>query len=421
VPNRLYRLSLYYLLAGTILITAACKKTKNDDPPSKHTILTIDFTNDFINPIFGVIVFVSDMQGRCLADTSFNGNGTLSVQAGMETEIPGRFMVTMVVPEMGEHKVLVNMSTYLYTGTADWNLTGARTDTLGHATITLTNLPQMAGPVLYSSSGFFNLTTVVTSKPVLLYKNPDDLYIKLPTASGTKYKWITGLSLNGDLQIDAGTAEPAGLTNISLPGQAIYYEAKVLGYLEPGFNSTIPYTVDLAFGDGTPASTIPVSHPVQLFSGYHTDIFYLESWESPATWRYQADGEIPQEFKKINASVSSMDVSSGKVSVQKAGHYEVSVATWNFSAQNMPEFSWCLFGPDTVSVFVLPDLSTKFVQRYPELKIDSLVFQSVSLLHFIEPVTYEGFLDQILKSGVPDPEQRLETSSVIWLPLQSKK
>jgi hypothetical protein len=152
------------------------------------------------------------------------------------------------------------------------------------------------------------------------------------------------------------------------------------------------------------------------------DIKIAESWDSPATYAYRTDGAIPATFKKINASVTSVEASTASVRVMKTGENELTVAYWMYSGTpEQPDFRWRIFGPDTVSRFTLPELSPKFEKLYPELSRDSLVFQSVSLLHFIQPTTYQDFLNRILVSGEADAEQRMETSSLIWLPLQPKK
>jgi len=404
-----------------ILVSPACKKNKNDEPGSKQTIMTINFTRDIINPLFGAIVFISDMQGRLVADTIFNGNGNLMIQVSHDFTIPDKFMVTIITPEMGQHKVFVKMNTYLYASTAEWTLSGNRADTLGHATISLTNLPPMTGPVLYSSSGFFNLTSDVISKPVILSKTPDNLYIMIHTQEGPRFKWFTGLNLNGDYLVDMGSTQIPEIASITLPSKAVFFESHVTGYPDGNWDSPIPYTCDIGFGDGTPVTSISVTYPPLIFSGFHTELMVQESWDSPATWYYHVDGDIPVTFKKINAAVNQMQATNGKLYLQTSGQFEVTSATWGFSGSNTPDFEWKIFGPDTISQIILPDLSQKFKLSYPELSIDSLSFQSVELMHFVQPISYYGFLDQILKSSHPDPIQRLETSSVIWLPLQPKK
>jgi len=417
---RSYRLIFFCFLSGIILISPSCKKKKDDGPVSKQTIMTINFTHDFINPILGAIVFVSDMEGRLLADTNFSGNGILNIQVN-QGAIPEKFMITIITPEMGAHKIEVKMNTYLYATSTEWTLSGNRADTLGHATISLTDLPAMTGPVLYSSSGYFNFTSDVTSKTVMLYKTPDDLYIGIHTTDGPRFKWVPGINLNGNYSVDMGSTQIPEVTTVALPSQAIYFEARITAYPDGNWDSPVPFTCDMGFGDGTPVTTIPVSYPSQIFKDFHTELMVQESWESPASWYYHVDGVIPATFKKINAEVNQMQASPGKLNLQTSGQFEVMMANWDFNPTNRPDFEWNVFGPDTISQIVLPALSPKFEKTFPELNLDSLVFRSVELMHFAQPVTYYGFLDLILKSSHPNPIQRVETSSVIWLPLQVKK
>lgn len=416
-----HRLMFFCFLSGIILLSTSCKKNKDDGPGSKQTIMTINFSNDFINPILGAIVFISDMQGNTLADTSFSGNGKLLIQVNPEIAIPGKFMVTIIKPEMGEHKVLVTMNTYLYAGTTECTLTGNRSDTLGHATISLTNLPALTGPVLYSSSGFFNLTSDVVSKPVMLYNSPDNLYVSIHTTEGPRFKWFTGLILNGTYSVDMDSTQTSEITSVVLPFQAIYFEANITGFSDGNWDSPTPFTCDMVFGDGTAVTSIPVAYPSQIFTGFHTELMARESWESPASWYYHVDGAIPTTFKKINAEVSQMQATTGRLDIHTNGQFEVTVASWVYSAPNKPYFTWNIFGPDTLSRIVLPALSPAFEKAYPELSIDSLIFLSAGLMHFVQPITYSSFLDLTLKSSHPNPMQRLETSTVIWLPLQLKK
>jgi len=383
--------------------------------------MTISFMKDYINPLFGVNVFISDMQGRLLADTNFSGNGDLVIRGSEDIIIPARFMVTIVTPEMGQHKVYVKMNTYLYVSSGDWTLTGNRTDTLGHATISLTNLPALTGPVLYSSSGFFNFTSDIISKPVMLFKAPDDLFICIHTPEGPRFKWFPGITLNGDYAIDMGSVQVPETVDITIPSEAVFFESRITGYPDGNWDSPVPFTCDMGFGDGTPVTSIPVSYPQSIFAGFHTELMVQESWESPATWYYHVDGAIPAAFKKINATVNQMQATTGRLYLQTDGQFEVTEATWGYSGLNKPDFEWNFLGPDTLSLILIPELPPKFRTTYPDLSIDSLSIRSVHLMHFAQPVTYDGFLDLILKSSHPDPLQRLETSSVIWLPLQNKK
>jgi len=410
-----------FLLPVILFFAGSCKK-KQDEPQEKKTILTINFSGKYLNPIFTAVIFVSDLQGNVIADTTFKGDGLLTVEVPEQTVVPGKIMVTIVAPEMGAHRVNVYLTTYLYPTATTWNLSGSRPDTVGHATITLTNLPALTGPVLYSSSGFYNFTSSVTSKNLLLYKSPDDLFIKLTTSSGTKVKWVPGIETGKQYNIDVSDAEDVAGQTIGLPGPAVSYEARISGYTGAGFDSPIPYTAAIEIGGSAPVTEIPVSVPPQPFTGFHTDIRIAETWESPATYCYRTDGAVPSAFKKINASVTSVEPATASVRIGKTGENELTVAYWMYSGTpEQPDFRWRIFGPDTVSLFTIPKLSPQFKKLYPELIRDSLVFQSVSLLHFIQPITYDGFLEKLLVSGEPDAEQRIETSSVIWLPLQSKK
>jgi hypothetical protein len=227
----------------------SCKKN-SETPQGNKTILSITFSQKYLNPLFTAVIFISDPQGNLIADTTFKGDGLLEVRVPETTVIPANLMVTVVSPELGAHRANIYLNTYLYPAATAWTLTGSRPDTLGHATISLTNLPPLTGPVLYSASGFFNYTSSVTAKPVMLYKNPDNLFVKISTNSGTKFRWIPGIELSNDYIIDMSSAEAVTAQTIALPAPMVSYEARINGFTGDGFDSPVPYTAAIEIGGG---------------------------------------------------------------------------------------------------------------------------------------------------------------------------
>ncbi|MEI6900545.1 MAG: hypothetical protein WCL00_11760 [Bacteroidota bacterium] len=249
------------LLIVSISSLFSCKKETKNEPVPVIPVFTVNFSDNFINPQLNAIVFISDMQGKILADTLVNGNCKIDILPLEGKAIPTKFMVTVVTWEFYVHNFIVTLNTYYGISKSTWNFKGHRATSSTHSTVTLSNVPPHIGPVLFSNTGYSNLTFNTVSRVMNLFRSPDDLYVQIETSAGPRYQWFTGLRPGLDTIYNMSNPLIPQLKVISFPQSAAYYEAHVSGYQGTDTESPLNYLVGEILGDGNLADSVSVPYP----------------------------------------------------------------------------------------------------------------------------------------------------------------
>ena len=377
----------------------------------KSVLMTVNFTENYINPKLGAILFASDSLGNVIADTTFKGNGKAILYAKPGIKIPSRFMFTIATWEPSMHNFEISLKSYLQVSTSEWTLQGHRPDTLGHFTVNLSNVAQSA-TILYANSGYANLTTITNDVVNLSYLDPDDLYIKIDDNQSQKYQWISNIHPGETYNIDMASAQTPAFTSISLSG--VYYEARIWGFKSTDFENSQPIMTNFTLGEVPAGNQIQVPLLAEHFPAYHTELKLIESWDSAASYTCRQNGDIPAAFQKINARIQSMAVHpSGVVEVHPGGDFTTANVTWQFYAHNNQIFTWTICGPDTTTMFRLPKLSSSLQQTFPTLSTDSLNFYNVELVKFPDLDSYDKFINAVFNPAHPRSQNKLNASTLI--------
>ena len=402
-----------FLLTGFVLLFNGCKKEDVEVYPEvKDPMMTINFTDDYINPQLGAIIFASDSMGNVIADTLIQGNGKIYLYPKPGIKIPSHFMITIAKWEPSMHNFEISLNSYMVNALSDWMLQGHRPDTLGHFTINLVNAAPSA-LILYANAGYSNLTTMVGNVQNLSYVDPDDLFIKTDDGQSQKSMLISDIHPGKTYNIDMAQAQAPTFGMIGISG--VYYEARVWGYKNSDFENSQPIMTDYALGDIPGSNLIHVAILSALFQGYRTELKLIESWDSLATFTCRVSGEIPAAFQKIDARIQSLiDFGSGKIKVQAAGDFTTTNATWKFYGHNNQVFTWTMSGSDTATHFKLPMLSASMLHTFPTLSLDSLNFYNVELTKYPEVGSYNDHLQLIFDPVHPRSENTLNASSLIF-------
>lgn len=388
----------------------SCKKEKNAPPPLSP-ILTLNFTEKFIPDQLPVIIFISDPEGKVITDTTCRSNGTYVLYPPEGKSIPENFMVTVVNSELYWHNLLVHINTYTNVAKgSEWTIKGTKPDTVGMATISLVNLPTLSGPILYSNSGYSNTTFNPLDRIALLFKSPDDLYVKIQTSGGQRYKIAKDIVRNGNYSIDMSDAMQAESHAISFPISAENYEAELYGYKDANYDSPIPILADDLISDGLSVNSVNLYYPPSVFAGFHTKLMLQETYTSDATWYYQTEGAIPGEFRKIDADILSMQPKTGGLVIQSSGTYDMIAAHWEFIDQALAFYEWQIYSPDTTRTLILPEITPAFKRMFPTISLDSLIFQYAELTDFQNLASYDELINKLFDPAHPTQMDRYDAT-----------
>jgi hypothetical protein len=410
-----FRINIYKLLPFAILslvfqgITSCKKPDPSTDPPASQHLMTIRFTSDFINPKLGAIVFVSDMTGKTLADTMVIGNPlvALSSKAGFHST----FQVTIAKWEPDMHNFLVTIDTYLYVAPGEWTVCGNRPVAAGEAGYELINAPASGGPVLVSGPAYANLTFATAGK-LNVYHYPDQLYIKVGTATGGRYKWIPGIAPGASIQCDLTTMNDALQKTIVFSVPAQFFTSKIYGLHDTAAIPQMPVMTDTQFGEGTIASETMLCIPAESFPGYILSAEFIREWGSPVTYLYEKTGQIPDSIPMCNGTVEAKESAGGAVRFSTAGDFTETMAEWRFLDTTNLAFVWKVHGPDTLTSIRLPQIPPSLAAMFPALSHGSLQLMYFELSRFPGLNDYWELLGARFGNESPGRGYRLEKCTV---------
>jgi hypothetical protein len=378
-----YSPSLFIFTSLFLVSISSCKKSNTETVPQvPKSLFTVEFADNYIKKNLSGFILVSDPQGNYLGDTVCTANGVYPVYLKSSFPVPVLVTVTVGFLEVDMHTLIVHLNSY--TGVnpyGEWKIIGSRPDTLGHARVSLTNLPALSGPVIYSNSGYSNLTFITSDAEQMLYVSPDDLYVKIKTQAGDRFKWIPGISLSGTYSVDmAGTAAP-DFHSVTFPMSVQDYDVTLAGYKGNDYESPLAVVTDRIISDASVISNVSLAYPPSVFSGFVTDMMIRETYASDLQWFFHTDGAIPDEFVRIDASINSVAASAGHSWIDASGTFTMSVVSWQFQDQTGTRFDWNISGPGTSSELT-----------FPTLNLDSMGYISSELRYYPNLTGYPDVL-----------------------------
>ncbi len=409
---------LLLFLALSLLLFASCKK-KTEAPVTRPLLMTVDVAGAYFNQTLGGVIFVSDRQGKVLADTFCLADGVYKLYGQAGTFAPSLMEVTIVRSELYWHSFAITLETYTCIQPSEWKLQGYRATLAGQVNPVYKNVPVHSDAILVSSSGYSNLTFTL-GLPIELYKNTDDIYFEIPTSSGMKYKWFSGIQVSTSDTFDLSNTLVPDHKTITFPVPVEYYECRIQGFPDGNVNSPIPYLLDDLLGNGTTANSVDAYYPPAKFSVFHSDISAVETYSSNQTWYYHNDGDIPSDFKKISAGIVSFASTNTSLTVKSSGSLDAASGTWQFLSPYKGLVSWTVFGPDTATFLQLPQVAPALTNMFPWFSRDSLVFAHVRLIDFVNSQGYSQMINLLYNPLNPSNFDRQETTMLEQVPSSKK-
>jgi hypothetical protein len=256
--------------------------------------------------------------------------------------------------------------------------------------------------MLISAAGYANLTFTPGQFPVTLYKNPDNLYVGIPTEEGMKFKWFEGIRAGSADTLDLSGALNAEALPLKLAQQPVaWYECHLYGYSEENFITPIPHLINESLGSENPSGTILLEFPPGKFTGYYTTIKVLDNWSSGIEYDYQTHGAIPSGFVRISAGMNPPVAEGYKLPLNPTGSFDLLSGTWKYQSPYQGMVEWTIFGPDTASLLMIPEISKELAGIFPWLDRDSLTFSHAELTDFSTIDGYSAVLGKIFNPEAP--------------------
>lgn len=401
----------------SLIFISGCKKDDKPGPvPVQQEIMKLNFTNDFIPDPFKVIVSISLPDGSLYADTSFSDNGTHSVMTETATDsVPASFSVTIIRYDLYWHNVLIQMNTFQDVSKGEWTIAGIYADTIGQATVSMENIPEHSGLILYSNQGYYNYTTSVNPQTCRIYADPDDFYLKMKTSAGQRFKWLSNFSAGNQYTLDLSSMEVPDSSEVSFPFSAGYYEARLWGFANDDYELSKAFLFDMVLAGLQPKDKVMLNYPPGEFTNYRTYMLLRESFVTNTEYFCNTIGAIPTAFTSIDATISDAQLSGNVITLSTSGQYDSEKAYLYYSTPANEIFEWNIYAPANSANIIVPEISPLLVETFPSSDTAHFELRNSELIDFDGINSYGEMIQALFSNDLPRDINQLDYHSVVQL------
>lgn len=394
------------LLISTVailLVAGSCiKRDPNTLYDSSHRDhFSAKFDNYFSPGETGLMIFLSDLSGKLLAEKSLEGQNSVYLTPAAGTLFPELLVETLVYkgPAVGG-KSTVYLYTYLQVLPADWIWTTFQSDSIGFTNLNFSNIPSQTAYSISSNFKWMHGDVLPPSVMISLGKNPDNVYILLNTVTnGYRYKWLTGVgNMNYYYPVNLSSTDVTLSKTIPIsPTSNLSY--RLSGYLPSGEHAKGLYTLDYGDQVGTYANSITLHYPETVFADFEFYINTLDPSDSRKQW-YQYDfGTIPDRIDNLNGNIVVQDSTPAHYRVQASGTFDRLGSSWEFNPIGPFRYQWTIYGSPSTTSFKFPALPADLAAQFTGFSVDSLKLSSVEIKDFSGITSYDDLIKSMFVSG----------------------
>lgn len=386
-----------------LLVAGSCiKKNSNNSlhDPSHRDYFSAKFDHYFSPGETGLMIFLSDLSGKLLAEESLEGKNSVYLTPAPGTLFPELLIETLVYkgPAAGG-KSPVYLYSYLQVLPADWIWTTFQSDSIGFTNLNFSNIPSQTAYSISSNFQWIHGDVIPHSLTISLGKSPDNVYILLNTvANGYRYKWLPGVGNLNYYPVDLSSTDVTLTKTILIPlTSSLSYQLS--GYLPSGEHAKGLYTLDYGDKAGTFADSINLHYPGTVFADFEFYINTLDPSDSRKQW-YQYDfGMIPDRIDHLNGNIVVLDSTPAHYRVQASGTFDRLGSSWEFNPIGPYRYQWTVYGSPSATSFKFPALPADLAAQFTGFSVDSLKLSSVEIKDFSGIATYDDLIKKMFVSG----------------------
>lgn len=395
------------LIITSILVLSfwGCEEEPDASPPDANALFTANFTNDWLCANCGEgIIFISDMDGNVLADTTWTGNASFEIEALENlTDFPDKISVTTVIrPWEGSSSVILTTNLDIPVGSS-WTWGKDYPEVLDSETTTaefsFQNIPIHTEYVFAKTWSTTYGPELFTPYYIQLQDSPTNIYLKFKiTDSVHKYIWLNNITgQNYSVNLEDSQLTNTDSQTIDWQGDFASSSLSLFGIVNPGNR----YSADYRIYDEqkyTTVNAMSVHYPPSTFTDYYTRLTLYDDVNSDDYWYQIVYGDIPNSIDIIDADFDFISTSPN--------NFQISTTSTNFDQirslwkQEIYDYytRWSLWGPADFTSYSLPTLPNSVIEKYPDLDNDLFELYSSSLQDHSELDSYYEILDILFNS-----------------------
>jgi len=384
-----------------LLVAGSCiKKNSNSSLYDHRHYFSAKFDNYFSPGETGLMIFLSDLSGKLLAEENLEGKNSAYLTPAPGTLFPELLVETLVYkgPAAGG-KSTVYLYTYLQVLPADWIWTTFESDSIGFTNLNFSNIPSQTAYSISSNFQWMHGDGLPQSLTISLGKSPDNVYILLKTVTnGYRYKWLTGVGNMSYYPVDLSSTDVTLSKTIPIPPTSTL-SYRLSGYLPSGEHANGMYTLDYGDQAGTYSDLITLHYPETIFADFEFYINTLDPSDSRKQW-YQYDfGIIPDQIDHLNGNIVVLDSTPAHYNVQASGNFDRLGSSWEFNPIGPYQYQWNVYGSPSATSFKFPVLPADLAAQFTGFSVDSLKLSSVEIKDFSGIATYDDLIKKMFVSG----------------------
>ena len=358
-----------------------------------NVLFTAKYVNNWLCADCGAgVLFVQDMSGTLLGQSSWTGNATVVIEdLNQSPSDSGNISITTMRADGYGN---VNIATYLDIPRGEtWTFRGLpRVDLNFYQTIdfSISSVPSHTGwSVANAYAELWGFDTQIPAELSLkTYKAETGVYLRLSnTSNGTGYLWYDALQPQG---YDISLSNLISTTEHSVQFPSDAQEARTLlyGYTVSGDYSHGSFLLDrVRFDPNT--TTMRVHTPQSEMQDYRTYMYYFKS----AGWNYNTVyGIIPGQFETIDASMTFVSGSKNNYEITTTGTFDQIRSYWRFRSGESV-YTWNIVGRNDLTNYRVPDFPSLVAQIFPTMLRSQFVLSKTELIDYPELTSNQEIWD----------------------------
>ena len=375
--------------------------TENRHTPSY--LFKAIFTQDWLCPDCGEgIIFISGMDGTLLAEASWSGNATVTLEppANMTT-LPEVISVTTVC-DLG-YGIEISTDLNVATGST-WTLKGIplypSDEPVGSVTLNFTNVPGYSGYLVSSPWNYDSFSSGTIESPLVydIYKSPVNLYIKLYTFAGPQFMWLNNVT-PASYTVNCNNLADLNTVVVEYPEATTGINAFLYGFSTAGDHYGGSYCLDRQFLRDSLTQTIQLTYPAHPMTDFFTSLYDWDFQSSDFYWNQTTWGDIPSVFIKPDADFDYISGSYDHFQIQAAGAFDQIMSEWyTFDVATDNDVWWDVYGPSDLTYYSLPVLPDQVSAKFANLSGSDFELNFVDLIDYSQLSTHREILDVLFNS-----------------------
>lgn len=360
------------------------------------------FNNNFAADTVESFLVIQDTLGNVLADTSWSGDTHFGLFSSKKGMVPEYISVTFITKGRSENAATLH-TYYKIPSRSHWIWDGINIEDkfVGKINLSFINIPSHSDASLSVEGWHPYLHQIVEGQTYSLktLSEESDILIMLKTDVGAIYKWLTGITVGSNIEVDLSSSQIASEVTLPKPNDCFHIDYDLSGYINTStYHFAKAYRLITNYYENYQDDDIKAYYPKNITSfNLRVSCGQPEVSEGPYwtnMWYQMTFGELPQEFVKTDANVEIMNSDIDDLVIYRNGSFDQYDLYFTDTKLN----TWRISMNPSIGSTKLPQLPTSVFDTYTELDRSNFNLSEISLYDYVGIESQEELLDILFKT-----------------------